>query len=159
MIAFVAAMGAEDPIARDVLRAISRPCVFARFRVLVDYCGVIYAVDLQNADDYTSKPSSKPYGIFTPEAELTSGKAGLVGLLRVTIVEKIMGHGFLRKRSTHAFLYILNKSSVLVPITVLAKKCVYLCLLGVSSSSSSLCRRRSSISHRCLGIIVNSRIL
>ena len=81
MIAFVAAMGARcNP--RDVLRAISRPCVFARFRVLL-ITVASFMPSMQNADDYALKPSSKPYGIFTPEAELTNGRAAIVGLLAV----------------------------------------------------------------------------
>ena len=69
---------------------LSRFAVFASLLITV----ASFMPSMQNADDYTSKPSSKPYGIFTPEAELTNGRAAIVGLLTVTIVEKIMGHGF-----------------------------------------------------------------
>ena len=93
MIAFVAAMGAEMQ-SHETFFAQFHDHVFSLVFASLLITVASFMPSMQNADDYTSKPSSKPYGIFTPKAELTNGRAAIVGLLTVTIVEKIMGHGF-----------------------------------------------------------------
>ena len=93
MIAFVAAMGAEMQ-SHETFFVQFHDHVFSLVFASLLITVASFMPSMQNADNYTSKPSSKPYGIFTPEAELTNGRAAIVGLLTVTIVEKIMGHGF-----------------------------------------------------------------
>ncbi|CAL6378042.1 unnamed protein product [Bathycoccus prasinos] len=81
MVAFVAAMGAE-------LQSYNHETFGALLITAASFMP-----SMQNAEKYTSKPSSKPYGIFTPEAEITNGRMAIIGLVAATVAEKVMGHG------------------------------------------------------------------
>merc|ERR1711959_32089 len=80
MIAFVAAMGAEMQ-SHETFFAQFHDHVFSLVFASLLITVASFMPSMQNADNYTSKPS----GIFTPEAELTNGRAAIVGLLTVTI--------------------------------------------------------------------------
>ena len=94
MIAFVAALGAEfQSYNHETFGAQLHNHVFSLVFASVLITAATFMPSMQNADKYTSKPSSKPYGVFTPEAELTNGRLAIVGLVAATVAEKVLGHG------------------------------------------------------------------
>lgn len=94
MVAFVAAMGAElQSYNHETFGAQLHDHVFSLVFASLLITAASFMPSMQNAEKYTSKPSSKPYGIFTPEAEITNGRMAIIGLVAATIAEKVMGHG------------------------------------------------------------------
>jgi len=94
MIAFVAALGAElQSYNHETFGAQLHNHVFSLVFASLLITAATFMPSMQNADKYTSKPSSKPYGVFTPEAELTNGRVAIVGLVAATVAEKVLGHG------------------------------------------------------------------
>ena len=94
MIAFVAALGAEfQSYNHETFGAQLHNHVFSLVFASLLITAATFMPSMQNADKYTSKPSSKPYGVFTPEAELTNGRLAIVGLVAATVAEKVLGHG------------------------------------------------------------------
>ncbi|CAL6383719.1 unnamed protein product [Bathycoccus prasinos] len=94
MVAFVAAMGAEmQSYNHETFGAQLHDHVFSLVFASLLITAASFMPSMQNAEKYTSKPSSKPYGIFTPEAEITNGRMAIIGLVAATVAEKVMGHG------------------------------------------------------------------
>lgn len=94
MVAFVAAMGAElQSYNHETFGAQLHDHVFSLVFASLLITAASFMPSMQNAEKYTSKPSSKPYGVFTPEAEITNGRMAIIGLVAATIAEKVMGHG------------------------------------------------------------------
>ena len=94
MVAFVAALGAElQSYNHETFGAQLHDHVFCLVFASLLITAASFMPSMQNAEKYTSKPSSKPYGIFTPEAEITNGRMAIIGLVAATVAEKVMGHG------------------------------------------------------------------
>ena len=95
MIAFVSALGAEvNAYNHPSFASQAHDHVFSVVFASVLITAATFMPAMQNEKNYTSKPSSKPYGIFTPEAELTNGRLAIVGFFAAMVAEKFLGHAF-----------------------------------------------------------------